>query len=84
MQVSRKEGQIFVAETPEGGAPADTQVPVQVDAFDGVERELAAFVRSIRTEESNLNSPEEGLKDLAVIEAILQSAESGQRVSVSL
>ena len=81
LQVSRKEKQIFVAENSAGGAPGKLEA-VQVDAFDGVDRELVAFVRSIRKNESNLNSPEEGLKDLAVIEAILQSAETGQRVTL--
>lgn len=83
MQVSRNERQIFLAQAGEGGTTGPLEA-IPVDAFDGVERELAAFARSIRTKESNLNSPEEALKDLAVIEAILQSAEIGQRVSISV
>lgn len=43
-----------------------------------VERELAAFVEAIRSRASYRNTPQEGVRDLAVVEALLRTAESGQ------
>lgn len=48
----------------------------------GVELELAAFAAAIRDGAAHINSPQQALQDVAVIEAILESARSGQRVKV--
>lgn len=81
MQVSRREKmyQVFSAQNPAEGPEV-----VNTDAFDGVEKELEAFAASIRKQQANLNSPSEALVDLAVIEAILESAETGKRVSITV
>jgi len=49
--------------------------------YVGVERELAAFATAIREGTSHDNTPEAGLQDVAVIEAMLRSAETGQRIA---
>lgn len=50
--------------------------------YDGVRGELAAFAGAIRQGEAHRNTPQECLRDVAVIEAMLRSAESGQQVAV--
>ncbi len=55
---------------------------IQCAKFDGVEKELVAFANAIRQNSPHLNSPEAALRDLAVLEALLQSAESGRTTSV--
>ncbi len=55
-----------------------TTVPVQ--AGKGVERELAAFATAIRQGQPRANTPEQGLQDVAIIEAMLRSAETGRAV----
>jgi predicted dehydrogenase len=50
--------------------------------FDGVEQELAAFAAAIRQGTVPRNTPEAACQDLAVIEALLQSAVSAQSVKV--
>jgi predicted dehydrogenase len=54
---------------------------IETTGFDGVEKELVAFADSIRTGAPHLNTPEEALRDLAVVEALLASAASGQPVT---
>lgn len=54
--------------------------PVSVVKGQDIDAELAAFARSIRTGEPHRNTPEEGLRDVALIEAILRSAETGRAV----
>lgn len=54
---------------------------IECPKFDGVERELAAFAQSIRQGVSHYNPPEEALKDLAVLHAMLQSSQEGTLVS---
>ncbi len=54
------------------------QIPVET--FKGVEREFAAFAAAIRAGTPHRNTPDQALQDVAVLEAILQAAESGQRV----
>jgi len=56
---------------------------IKYPAFDGVQKELAAFAAAIRTGAAHRNPPEEALRDLAVIEAMLQAAESGRTVDVA-
>lgn len=60
-----------------------TTQTIKCSAYDGVQKELAAFAAAIRTGEPHRNSPEEALRDLAVIEAMLRAAESGQTVEVA-
>jgi predicted dehydrogenase len=48
-----------------------------------VEREFAAFAESIRSGAPHRNPPQEALNDLAVIEAMLVSAETGTRRRVT-
>lgn len=50
--------------------------------FDGVEQELAAFAQAIRNGVPHRNTPEEGLRDVAVVEAMIRSAETGQKEQV--
>jgi predicted dehydrogenase len=47
-----------------------------------VERELAAFADAIRDGVPHRNSPQEALRDLAVIEAMLRAAEMGMRQKI--
>ena len=49
---------------------------------NNVQEELAAFADAVRAGKSHRNSPLEAIRDLAVIEAMLKSAESGSRVYV--
>lgn len=51
--------------------------------FDGVQNEFAAFAAAITEGQPHLNTPEEGLRDVTVIEAMLRSAQSGMQVLVS-
>lgn len=50
--------------------------------FDGVQQEFAAFAAAIQSGQPHRNSAAEGLRDVAVIEAMLRAAASGQRVNV--
>lgn len=54
---------------------------IETEGFDGVEKELLAFADSIRSDAPHRNAPIESLRDLAVIEAILASAATGQCVT---
>lgn len=60
-------------------AAGDTRV-IECPARDGVAKELDAFARAILHGHSHLNTPLNGLRDVAVIEAMLASSESGERV----
>lgn len=50
--------------------------------FDGVQNEFAAFAAAINEGQPHYNTPEEGLLDVAVIEAMLRSAQNGAQVTV--
>lgn len=50
--------------------------------FDGVEKELVAWAAAIRHGAPHRNSPEEGLQDVAVVEAMLDSAATGRTENV--
>ena len=52
-------------------------------ARHGVERELAAFAAAVQTGTVLRNTPDEGLRDLAVIEAMLRSAETGRTEQIT-
>jgi predicted dehydrogenase len=58
-----------------------TSEHIETAGFDGVELELLSFADTIRTQAPHRNSPDEALRDLAVIEALLTSAATGQPVS---
>ena len=45
--------------------------------------QMDAFVQSIRQQTHPLASSEEGRKDLLIIEAILQAAETGRKVTIA-
>jgi predicted dehydrogenase len=47
---------------------------IQCSGFDGVEKQLAALANTLRTGAAHLCTPQEALADLAVIEAMLDSA----------
>ncbi|HRW06685.1 MAG TPA: Gfo/Idh/MocA family oxidoreductase [Caldilineaceae bacterium] len=49
--------------------------------FDGVELEFAAFADAIQQVAPHRNTPEEGLRDVAVVEAMVRSAETRQSVA---
>ena len=52
--------------------------PPRLDCRDDVRSELAAFAAAIRGEQPHRNPPEECLRDLALLDAMLRSAQSGQ------
>lgn len=52
-----------------------------VKPFGGVDGELAAFAAAIRSGAVHRNSPLEGLRDVAVLEALLRAAATGTRVA---
>ena len=54
---------------------------IDLPAHQGVQNELAAFAAAIREGQPHANLPEEGIQDVAVIEAILRAAETGERVT---
>ncbi|MBZ0303327.1 MAG: Gfo/Idh/MocA family oxidoreductase [Anaerolineae bacterium] len=56
----------------------------KVSGADSVQAELAAFADSLRDGKLHRNSPQQALQDTAVIEALLQSADSGQAERVAL
>ena len=47
----------------------------------GIQLELAAFAAAVRDHQPHANTPHEGVQDVAVIEALMRAAESGERVS---
>ena len=49
--------------------------------YNGVEDELAAFAHAVQTGASHRNTPQEALRDLAAIEAMLLAAEAGVSVA---
>lgn len=52
--------------------------PIETNGRDGVQGELSAFAAAVRVNAAHRNTPEEGLRDVAVVEAMLRSAASGQ------
>ena len=61
---------------------SDTQT-IDVPSARGIEGEFAAFAAAIRSGEAHRNTPQQAAQDVAVIEAMLRSAETGQRVAVT-
>ncbi len=62
----------------------ETSEQFEADGFNGVEWELLAFADAIRHGREHRNTPHEGLRDLAVIEAMLQAAQTGRRVEPAM
>lgn len=54
----------------------------KVSGVSNVQAELAAFADAIREGKAHRNSPEQALQDVAVIEALLRSAETGQAEAI--
>ena len=54
---------------------------VQVIGNQGVEAELAGFAAAIRQGQPHRNPPAQALQDVAVIEAMLRSAETGREMT---
>ena len=54
---------------------------IECAGFDGVEKELLAFADAMQLGTPHRNTPQEALRDLAVVEALLRSAEISQPVS---
>ncbi len=59
-----------------------TTQTISCPKFDGVEREFAAFAAAIQEGIPHLNTAEEGLRDVAVVEAMIRSAEMRQAVQL--
>ncbi len=59
---------------------ADT-MRYNVAGSQGVRRELAAFAAEIRGEAMGINTPQQALQDVAIMEAFFRSSESGQSVA---
>jgi predicted dehydrogenase len=53
-----------------------------IERGDAVQTEFAAFADAVREGTPHRNSPLEALRDVAVVEAILKSGETGERVAV--
>lgn len=54
-----------------------------IPSLDGVRNELAAFAAALNGGAPHINTPQEALKDLAIIEAILESGETGAVAQVA-
>lgn len=52
-------------------------------SMTSVQRELAAFGESIREQIPHFNTPEEGLRDVAIIQAMMESAKSGKTMEIN-
>lgn len=61
----------------------ETQV-ISCPKFDGVQNEFAAFAAAITEGQPHSNTPEAGLLDVAVIEAMSRSAQSGAQVTIAM
>jgi predicted dehydrogenase len=56
---------------------------IPLPPHQSVQDELAAFAAAIRDGTPHRNPPEQGVQDVAVVEAMLKAAESGRRVTVA-
>jgi predicted dehydrogenase len=54
---------------------------IDVSGVNTIQAELAAFAAAIREGQPFVSSPQEAVQDVAVIEAMLRSAETGQRIT---
>lgn len=62
------------------GADGQTE-RIDFDGRSGIESQMIAFAAAVRRGEPHANTPAEAVQDVAVIEAMLRSAETGQRVT---
>lgn len=62
--------------------PENNVQQIKVAAYNGTEAELAAFADAIQYGAPHRNTPAEGLRDVAVIAAMLRSAQSGRLEAV--
>lgn len=62
---------------------ADGRQTIYASETRSVDAEFAAFAAAINHGEAHQNTPQQALQDLAVLEALLQSAERGEIVSVA-
>jgi predicted dehydrogenase len=53
---------------------------LRIDKINNVRNELAAFAAAIRDGTPHRNSPEQAIQDVAIVEAAMRSAETGQAV----
>ena len=60
----------------------DAVETITCGVYNGVERELAAFAAAIRDGAPHRNTPQEALRDVAVIEAMLGSARTERAVEI--
>ena len=82
LQVVGERGALRMQRGGEVEVTVDGQTEVHaVTGFSGIEGEFAAFAAAIREGTPHRNPPAETLRDVAVIEAILAAAASGQRVT---
>ncbi len=56
---------------------------IRCPKFDGVANELVAFAAAIREGKPHLNTPQAGLIDVAVMEAMLHAAQRGTQMTVA-
>jgi len=56
---------------------------IKCPKFDGVANELVAFAAAIQTGQPHDNTPQAGLIDVAVMEAILHAAQRGTQITVA-
>lgn len=59
----------------------DDTTRYDVAGNQGVRRELAAFAAEIRGEATSINTPQQALNDVAIMEAFFRSSETGQAVA---
>jgi predicted dehydrogenase len=57
--------------------------PIETNGRDGVQGEMSAFAAAVRTNAPHRNTPEQGLRDVAVVEAMLRSAASARWETVA-
>ena len=62
------------------GADGQTR-QIEFDGRSGIQNQMTAFAAAIRRGEPHFNTPAEAVQDVAIIEAMLRSAETGQRVA---
>lgn len=61
---------------------AGTTQRIPCEKLDGIDNELRAFAAAIRHGSTHVNTPEEALRDVAVIEAMLQATATGKSIDI--
>lgn len=75
-------GSLMVQSGKIGVATGDETRVIECPARDGVVKELDAFAFAILRGQPHLNSPASAVQDVAVVEAMLTSSTTGERVSI--